>query len=208
MFAILAFATTSSFDTEITLTVSCVETNQSTPSSIQRVTKYPVEYPFDFSETRLEYLSSCDGGPKSFSSKKLAMDFSSSPRFFVATGVLCMLYSGGALVLYILYSPLYESNPVWPIVDLAFTGIFSIFWLAGAAAWATGVSDLKHYTSPHNLMKYIPYCEATEGANVTTDCLAESPGKWSTLYITLVCVFIRPGYLYCLIFLKFSPNKL
>lgn len=45
-------------------------------------------------------------------------------------------------------------------------------------------------------MKYIPYCDApAPGAEVTTDCLAESPGKWSTLYITLVCGFCCVSFL-------------
>ena len=113
------------------------------------------------------------------------MDFSSTAQFFVATGVLCLLYTIAAEVWYIVFSTQYETNQFFPMLDLAVTGVFIIFWLAGASAWATNVSDIKHYAGPDYLIGQIDNCNKTV-QNFTYICIPEKPGKWSSLYISLV----------------------
>ena len=185
MFAILAFSTTGSFNTTTSFTISCyVDLESST--QYQKLTQYEVEYPFDLSDTPLVYLSKCKDN--TVSKTYLDMDFSSSARFFVATGVLCFLFTIAALVVYITSAGLYANNPMFPVVDLVVTGVMSLFWLAGASAWAANVSDLKYYTGPRYLISHLPHCNQTvpTKSHYKYDCFPESPGKWSTLYISLV----------------------
>lgn len=149
----------------------------------EKTTVYPVEYPFDFTDTSLSYLNGCK--KNEVTSKKLDMDFSSSAQFFVATGVLCLLYTLATEFVYIAGSQYYEANPFFPVVDLVITGILAIFWLAGASAWATNVSDIKYYAGPRHLIDQLANCNKTV-QDFTYSCFPESPGKWSTLYISLV----------------------
>lgn len=148
----------------------------------------------------LKYLNGCD--EDEVATKKLPIDFSSSAQFFVATGVLCFLYTIGSEFVYVAQAQYYETNPFFPVVDLLVTGIFAIFWLAGASAWATNVSDIKHYTGPRHLIDQLANCNKTV-ADFTYNCFPESPGKWSTLYISLVRVFglqqLKKYFLVCLL---------
>ncbi|KAH9400296.1 hypothetical protein TYRP_001857 [Tyrophagus putrescentiae] len=190
IFAILAFSTTASFDTTTSFTISCFNQSSSNVNgeipSYSKTTTYAVEYPFDMTDVPLKYLNGCD--EDEVATKKLPIDFSSSAQFFVATGVLCFLYTIGSEFVYVAQAQYYETNPFFPVVDLLVTGIFAIFWLAGASAWATNVSDIKHYTGPRHLIDQLANCNKTV-ADFTYNCFPESPGKWSTLYISLIFGF-------------------
>lgn len=183
IFAILAFSTTTSFDTETSFTISCYQAETNSHVQFQKRTTYLVEYPFNQGDTKLNYLSRCSD--KETETKKLDINFSSSAQFFVATGVLCLLYCLGALFVYVALWQLYETNPVYTIGDLVLTAIFTVFWFAGAAAWAVNVSDIKYYTGPRYLISELGHCNKTI-QGFSYDCFPESPGKWSTLYISLV----------------------
>lgn len=187
MFALLAFTTTVSFNTQTSFTISCYQTEAESTNQYQRQTLYDVDYPFDLRNVQLLYMQYCKNN--GLQSRTLDMDFSSSAQFFVATGVLCFLYTIVCLAVYICVAQLYETNPMYPVGDLLITGIFSIFWLAGASAWAANVSDLKYYTGPRYLISHLSHCNQTvaiKSVNYKYDCFPDSPGKWSTLYISLV----------------------
>ena len=145
--------------------------------------EYPIEYPFKLDETEFKYISNCSGDFEL--SKTFPMDFSSSPKFFVTTGVLCMMYCVGALAFYVLSANVYSTNPLLPVIDLIVTGIFTIFWFAGSCAWAAGVSDLKYYTNPAYLRQYIPVCKDRDY------CDTNKVANWSSLNISLVSFFLR-----------------
>lgn len=89
---LFAMYSTSSFATYTSFTVNCEEQE---PVTI----KYPVAYPFDFQNTEVIVNRTCDKTDDSIA-YKFPMDFSSSPQFFVTTGVLSLLYSAGALAGY------------------------------------------------------------------------------------------------------------
>lgn len=90
--ALFALYSTSSFATHTAFTVNCEERP---PVTI----KYPVAYPFDFQNTEILVNRTCERTEDAIVSK-FPMDFSSSPQFFVTTGVLSLLYSAGALAGY------------------------------------------------------------------------------------------------------------
>lgn len=199
VFAILAFSITTSFDTETSFTISCYQSKAATNQvRYQRKSTYQVEYPFDMSQTKLTYLESCNENGDEMKDKMFDIDFSSSAQFFVATGILSFAYTICCLYGYIKLWHLYENNPFFPVVDLVITAIFTIFWLAGASAWAANVSDLKHYTGPRYLIEQLPHCNQTI-QDIEYDCFSESPGKWSSLYISLVCFHFHFHFLliYC-----------
>ena len=78
----------------------------------------------------------------------LTADVSSDARFFVATGVLSMLYCLFIIVVYAFIDEFYKSKSEIPLADLMITAILAIFWLSGSAAWSSGTNALKTVTDP------------------------------------------------------------
>ncbi|CAG2100326.1 unnamed protein product [Medioppia subpectinata] len=196
VFAILAFATTSGFDTITSFTTACTRFNKTTGATYSPYFKekfrMSVEYPFKFEDQILKPYYSCANATGGREAQVYPMDFSSSAQFYVATGVLSFLYSTAALVLYIFGSRQYESNPLLAVIDLAATGVLTIFWLAGACAWAAGVSDVRYYTSPSYLYKHLDFCSpnnTAESLNPKGECYESNPGKWTSLNISLIFGF-------------------
>lgn len=89
---LFAMYTTSSFSTHTAFTIDC-------PGQEPVTVKYPVNYPFDFQNTEILVKVTCQQTEDGIK-YKFPMDFSSSPQFFVTTGVLSLLYSAGALAGY------------------------------------------------------------------------------------------------------------
>lgn len=184
VFAILAFATTSGFDTTTSFTQSCrpaIIGNR--PEQIK--ISYSVEYPFKFKDQYINVWQDCKSNktvPKDYD-----MEFSSSAQFYVATGVLSFLYTIACLVLYIFGTRHYETNPLIPVIDLVASGVLAIFWLSGACAWAAGVSDVKYYTDPKHLWSKLDFCKQNQTS--PENCIEDSPGKWASLNISLIFGF-------------------
>lgn len=186
VFAIFAFSTTASFESASFLNIYCPKSN---PKSVEpktpeaKISKYEIEYPFELEKSEFTYVSNCS--TETNITKKFPMDFSSSARFYVTTGVLCMLYCIGALIFYVFSAPYYATNPLIPVLDLIATAIFTVFWFAGSCAWAAGVSDLKFYTNPNYLKKHLNICK--ESGDV---CTTNKVANWSGLNISLVSLSI------------------
>ena len=183
IFAILAFATTTSFDTTSSLQVTCPQTGKGKPETPTSKITYPIEYPFKFHDAKIFERYNCSRHMPMIQ-QKFPMDFSSSAQFFVATGVLGFLYAAASAGLYLTKSIQYATNPLLPVVDLAITGLLSLFWIAGSCAWALGVSDLKYYTHPRYLKEHIYICNDS-----AADCSIIDPGNWAPLNISLLCGF-------------------
>lgn len=197
IFAILAFATTTSFDTTSTLQVTCPQPTSSksrtekAEAALSSKIVYPIEYPFKFHDAEIFERYNCSRNIPMIQ-QKFPMDFSSSAQFFVATGVLAFLYAGAAVGLYLTKSTQYATNPLLPVIDLAVTGLLALFWVAGSCAWALGVSDLKYYTHPRYLSEHIYVCN-----DRSADCSTVDPGNWATLNISLLCGFTN-AFLWCM----------
>ena len=184
IFAILAFATTSGFDTEIKFNLTCRVQTKGVP--VYKA-NFPVEYPFDFEGQKLSNVPKKCNDTAEQTVDYSAMDFASSAQFFVATGVLSFLYSTAALVLYIFGSRHYETNPLLPVIDLAITGVLTLFWLSGSSAWAAGVSDVKYYTKATYLWSKMEFCSVNPFEDDIQYCAETNPGKFTSLNISLVC---------------------
>ncbi|XP_015785011.1 synaptophysin-like protein 1 [Tetranychus urticae] len=187
IFAIFAFATTSGFKGTSELEMYCSgQLTESEPVNTEKLTRkieYKIEYPFELEKSQFTIIPNCTN-PDTIVSRNFPMDFSSSARFFVTTGVLCMLYCIGALAFYLTSAPIYATNPLIPVLDLVATGIFTIFWFAGSCAWAAGVSDLKYYTNPSTFKRHLKVCDVKP-----TICSTKSLANWSSLNVSLIFGF-------------------
>lgn len=183
IFAICAFATTTNFSGSVDF--FCAS---------NKLASYGFSYPF-----RLNYefkFDNCSG--VATIPVHIYGNFVSDAQFFVATGVLSMLFALGIAVIYAKFDEKYKSNAQWPLVvstshlisfylpliyvlfipfkDFVITVILAVLWLSGSAAWANSLTGLKMVTS-HS----IDNCES---------CLVFS-SNMSTLNISVVRIFLN-----------------
>lgn len=126
IFSICAFATTTNFVSELTFSKT-----GSDPQSLD------IKYPFSVAEKRL--------------GAEVTVDPASDAQFFVATGVLSMMYCVFIIAVYLFIDDFYKSKAEIPLADFGLTTILAIFWLSGSAAWANGTSAFKMATEPNSL---------------------------------------------------------
>jgi hypothetical protein len=69
-----------------------------------------------------------------------------------------MLLSLAFIVVYILLDRQYRNDERFPIADFVVTIIWAIFWIAGSAAWAKGVSNIRSQTSWNNVAQLSGSC--------------------------------------------------
>lgn len=98
-----------------------------------------IDYPFAYSEQVC--LSEAAKEPVYISG-----DMSSDSQFFVATGVLSLLYCIFIIAVYGFIDQMYKDKPELPMADFILTTLLAIFWLSGSAAWSNGTSALKSMT--------------------------------------------------------------
>lgn len=131
IFAIFAFAT------------AC---NGRSSMSLQRPTATDVisaswSYPYNLKDSFIQNSSTA------LTSISDANDVKPSAEFFVFTGVTAMLIALAFIVVYVLLDRQYRNDERLPMIDFILCIIWSIFWLAGSAAWAKGVSNIRTLTS-------------------------------------------------------------
>lgn len=109
-----------------------------------------IDYPFSFSE------KVCTSGPVGTEPVYISADMSSDSQFFVATGVLSMLYCLFIIAVYGFVDQMYKDKPEFPMADFILTTLLAIFWLSGSAAWSNGTSSLKSMTD----IDLVKHCSA------------------------------------------------
>ncbi|CAH0562172.1 unnamed protein product [Brassicogethes aeneus] len=156
VFSICAFATITGFSGFVA--IKCPNDNEFT---------YDYSYPYNF-QLNLTEKAKCQ--------VTVEGDFSSDAQFFVATGVLAMLYSIAIMAIYVKFDETYKSNNQWPLYDFIMTVIFGVLWLSSSAAWANSLLGLKNIVdSPFYNCK---------------GCVA-TPGSYSSLNISVVFGFLN-----------------
>ncbi|XP_018578112.1 synaptophysin-like [Anoplophora glabripennis] len=161
VFSICAFATITGYSGYIKY--SCPD-NQSASDEYS--------YPFQFVFTRPFNVSG------SICQIFTTGDFSSDAKFFVATGVLAMLYSIAIIFVYMKFDELYRTNNKIPLYDFLFTVVFGVLWLSSSAAWANGLTGLKTVTTNPKISESCSNC--------TT-----STSNFSTLNISVIFGFLN-----------------
>ncbi|CAG0886762.1 unnamed protein product [Darwinula stevensoni] len=175
VFAIAAFATVTNFSGDFSIKVTC-------PTNSSDVSLH-VNYPFSLAHEQ-QSVSVC-GAPKM---AKFHVNVASDARFFVATGVLSMLWAMAALFIYLFMDDLYQNDKKTPLADFVGTLILATFWLAGSSAWANGLSMLKHGTSPDNYAK--AFCH-TNGYDEHTKCSGLTSVQYAPLTISVILGFLN-----------------
>uniref|UniRef100_A0A5K3EP78 MARVEL domain-containing protein n=1 Tax=Mesocestoides corti TaxID=53468 RepID=A0A5K3EP78_MESCO len=166
LFAIFAFASTTSFYGRITITAVCPSQNE---------TKYNLVFSYPFALTSLEKCNPvCD--PKS----PLYGNFSSAAQFYVFIGVVAFLYCIGVLALYTIFVERYESVVIFRKADFGLSAFIVLLWFVASAVWARGVDQLKRYTSEEAIKEEI--CK-------NFNCTVVAPQGYAGLNISLVFGF-------------------
>ncbi|KAJ8923503.1 hypothetical protein NQ315_010081 [Exocentrus adspersus] len=163
VFSICAFATITGYTGY--LKYSCLGKNESDEYS------YPYQFVFARKFENTTANQSC--------SFVISGDFSSDAKFFVATGVLAMLYSLAIVFVYLKFDELYKTNKKIPLYDFLITVVFGVLWLSSSAAWANGLTGLKDTTGT------IP--EKDAGCST---CIISS-NNFSTLNISVIFGFLN-----------------
>uniref|UniRef100_U5ENQ2 Putative synaptophysin-like 2a n=1 Tax=Corethrella appendiculata TaxID=1370023 RepID=U5ENQ2_9DIPT len=154
IFAICAFATTVNFD--YSMSFDCGG----------KKIEITIDYPFR------TYEKICDTGA-------IPLDVSSDAKFFVATGVLSLMYCLFIIAVYAVFEELYKSKSEIPIADFMLTTILAIFWLSGSAAWSNGTNTFKASTDSAAIIKDCTGCQVT------------SIGSFSGLNISLLLGYLN-----------------
>ncbi|KZS16401.1 Uncharacterized protein APZ42_018039 [Daphnia magna] len=175
VFAICAFATTTNFGSSFSFIVKCKNETMGT----QKITQ-SIEYPFRFDHIIVEEKACGNNYVFSYFG-----DYSSDAEFFVAAGVLAMLYSLASLVFYCLCGSSYQNNKTIPLVDFLVTMVIAVFWLSGSAAWASGVSAVKYVSDPSGWIKNLKIC--MENA----ECSSLYAGNFAGLNISIIFGFLN-----------------
>ncbi|XP_030748327.1 synaptophysin-like protein 2 [Sitophilus oryzae] len=157
VFSICAFATIVDYTGYITLL--CDKNSQ-----------IEFSYPFSISVAKsVNNNNSC--------TVSISNDFSSDAKFFVATGVLAMLYSIAIILVYAKMDEAYKANKKYPLYDFLITVFLAVLWLSSSAAWANGLSGLKSATSNPSFS--------------TPDCCKIVTSSYSTLNISVIFGFLN-----------------
>jgi hypothetical protein len=139
VFAILAFATTSGFKTSSTVSGVCAVSSQRIDFT------YNIDYPFN----RVNTYTIPPPCTKENKTDAVVVSFqlqnASSSEFYVAVGVLSMLYALTTIGLYTLFAHVYTGNARAPFFDLIITGVLTFFWFVGWCAWVANVGNVKNY---------------------------------------------------------------
>ncbi|CAB3383504.1 Hypothetical predicted protein [Cloeon dipterum] len=174
VFSLFAIISICSYDNEVTFSVKCP------PPAPANVVKFPYDYPF-----KLDHLSrqvACTHPADRYLT--LYGDFSSDAEFFVAVGVLSLLGAAAAAAGYALYEAKYQSNPLIPLADFGGTALLALLWLSASAAWANGLSGIKHSTDPGILMRTVQCAKDDFCTTVTT-------GSFSGLNTSVILGFLN-----------------
>ncbi|KAF8792134.1 Synaptophysin-like protein 2 like protein [Argiope bruennichi] len=108
--SIFAFATTAGFETVATMEIRCKD--------YEKEVQYKFGYPFKLGKTELRVPERCGNTSDiAFKTYTFPFDFSSNAEFFVASGVLTLMYTPGIIFIYVFMHHLYTTNPMTPVVD-------------------------------------------------------------------------------------------
>jgi len=161
-FAIVAFSTLANFSTEFSFNIKCKnETGVPLDDSFGLNILYvPVGYPFNIAGAEPKDLSQrkpCgvhfEDNTQKYSKISFMeeFNFSSDAQFYVFVGVISFLYAVLSVLVYGYYADKYLDDPKnFPKMDFMVSAVLAMFWLAGSAAWANGLSGLKFACNPDN----------------------------------------------------------
>ncbi|VDM02715.1 unnamed protein product [Schistocephalus solidus] len=108
-------------------------------------------------------------------------DYAASAQFFVFVGVISFLYCVAMLLLYTVLRNHYDSDDRIKKADFLSSSFVVLLWFLASIVWASGVDQLKRYTSEQVLQK--------ELCGEANDCHVETLQTYAGLNISLVFGF-------------------
>jgi len=159
LFSIIAVATLTNYSSHMAFEIKCKE--QTIPA---RLVGTSFSYPFRLDRIPPVDLSAdppCGIHPAQRDGQlevRFPGNFASDAQFFVFTGVMSLLYCLASLLLYTRLAHLYQDKRL-PGLDFCLSALLGMFWLAGSAAWTSGLAGLKKAGDPDNwLHDSTPLC--------------------------------------------------
>lgn len=188
LFALIAVLTVTGFETRVGIEINCIATEGNTTTNTTRQEILNVTYPFDFSSQKLS--SNCSNAVLEY---KHPFSLSGSPQFFIMTGSLSLIFVMVALAIYLIFSSLYQSMPILPVIDMIVTMILALFWFSSALAFAFGVNLMKNTVTYEAIAQTI--CQSPKPFNATNYELTCKPllemeeASWNSLDVALLSGF-------------------
>jgi len=170
LFAIFAFATACNGSSSVSLT------RNAKPNDVISASW---SYPYNLKNSLIQTDS---GTAPSISDTN---DIKPSAEFFVFTGVTSMLLSLAFIVAYVLLDRQYRNDERLPIADLVITVIWAIFWIAGSAAWAKGVSNIRSQTDTDVIAQRSGRCDTA------MPCVASTSGTYANIIVSVIFGFLN-----------------
>jgi len=157
-FGVVAFSTLANWNTEFSFNIKCKDEKEVT--QLSNIVRVQVDYPFNIAGSQPKDLSQLKPCGVHFENDTIkyskisfmeSFDFSSDGQFFVFVGVISFLYAGLSVLMYGYYPDKYLDDPKnFPKLDFMVSSVVAMFWLAGSAAWANGLTGLKFACNPTN----------------------------------------------------------
>uniref|UniRef100_A0A914VJB2 MARVEL domain-containing protein n=1 Tax=Plectus sambesii TaxID=2011161 RepID=A0A914VJB2_9BILA len=110
-------------------------------------------------------------------------NITSSPGFFVFTGIVSLLFVLGILVVYLFFWGLYESNNLFAMIDFGVTALLTLFWFIGTICWWAGASAVGEETSEESIIKLLTIDNACH--NDKPQCTVAKEGGYGSLVISV-----------------------
>lgn len=140
-FAILVFATTTSFSTQFSFNARSTDCNVTKWVSVAHTVHYPFRLDYESEKVKL-----CEE-PVIYHEFMFHGNVSSDAQFFVAMGVIAMLLSVALLFYYCNKVDQYTESRA-ALVDFCLHLAMAVFLFISACAWSDGVAILKKSTDP------------------------------------------------------------
>ncbi|XP_063952224.1 synaptophysin-like [Lytechinus pictus] len=173
--AVCMFATTAGYATSYSFSASC------SPGHTYMV---QVKYPFSIESSALPALCNSTTAPT------VSSNPSGSAQFFVAVGVLAMLYTIGSVLWYVIYEARYPEKEIHYMCDLVITGVFVLLFFISSCAWAAGLNDVKYWTNFNHLKDSPTVYGDVCGQNGVT-CESQTSPKYLSLNFSVVFGFLN-----------------
>jgi len=200
----LAFAVLADFSTELSFDITCRDKSLATTHITSTIS-----YPFRVDQNPPHKFGSSPPCGVRFGPDVKNQDitfpgnFASDAQFFVFTGVVSWLYCFVSIAIYTFYSSLYmDEQKKYPRIDFLITTLLAMFWLAGSAAWANGLSGLKLVSNPDNWIwtshyEYAAICYKTAHNPPTYlypkigECVSTSRGHFGGANVSVLLGFLN-----------------
>ncbi|XP_038069580.1 synaptophysin-like [Patiria miniata] len=170
--AVLTFATTAGYQSSVIYKITC-------SGNYVFDLKYNFSYPFNllkFGDACAPVNSTVDAYPGGKAS------------FFVAIGVLAMLYCIVTLIWYVFLEVKFIKLDLVPAADLVLTAAFALFFFLASCAWASGVDTVKYWTTYENFIEkfYKSICN-----NPMNKCVGVTPANYASLNASIIFGFLN-----------------